>query len=400
MSADQLTSKIILFESERNGVVYRIPSLLYLNEQKIILAFAEKRTSARDLDAKILVMRRGKLNMSVVKWDDIVPLEMARLPGYRTMNPCPVYERERGVIYLFFNCVKDGVSEARQIWWGKDAAKLCYVMSQDAGTSWSALTDLTGNILGEQLWKWGTFAVGPGHGVQMHQGRLMVPAYAYFIQRRCLLIPPWFCTQPHSFYFYSDDGGDNWRVAEPITKYQAVECELAEITITDSYHMLYCNARTNGRRRMEAVSLDPGHFEIVRLAKGLPETKGGCQGSVVSFCPPKGVMPSSKLVPGSPDAHVKMSWLLYTHPTGESECLFHKRNRTNLGVYMNLMPLKPQRWQGPWIIQTGPSGYSDLIYLDGMATFACLYECGITEYWEQITFCLFTFEDIMQNIVQ
>ncbi|XP_078401078.1 sialidase-3-like [Cetorhinus maximus] len=394
MPADHLPSRAILFASERNGAVYRIPSLLYLSEHKTFLAFAEKRTSARDVDAKILVMRRGKQIKGSVKWEDTVLLEMARLPGYRTMNPCPVYERERGVIYLFFTCIKEGVSEAQQIWWGKNSTRLCYVLSRDAGVSWSGLTDLTYRVLGTQIYKWGTFGVGPGHGVQTQQGRLIVPAYAYIIRRRCWLIPPWFFTQPHSLYFYSDDGGDSWKMAEPIPEYQGLECELAEITITDSYHLLYCNARTNGRRRMEALSLDSGHLEIARLAKGLSETEGGCQGSVASFYPPKSIgMPSDR-----PDPLVKMSWLLYTHPTGECCYFLHKRNRTNLGVYINLMPLKPKHWYGPWVIQTGPSGYSDLNYLDDMGTFACLYECGTTKSWEQIAFCLFTIEEVMENI--
>ncbi|XP_067841681.1 sialidase-3-like [Heptranchias perlo] len=396
MATGHLPSKVTLFEKENNGVVYRIPSLLYLHKKQIFLAFAEKRASARDIDAKILVLRRGHLHKGSVKWEDTVRLETARLPGYRTMNPCPVYERERGVVYLFFNCIKEGVSEGQQIWCGKDAARLCYVLSHDDGASWSALTDLTGKAIGQQICKWGTFAVGPGHGIQTHCGRLMVPAYAYYIRQRCCLIPPWFCTEPHSFYFYSEDGGESWSVGDPITRYQAAECELAEIIIADGYRVMYCNARTGSQRRMEAVSLEPGHFEIVRLAKGLAETKGGCQGSVVSFCPPKS---AAGLPPdGQPEPRSEMSWLLYTHPTGEPGRVCYKRNRTNLGVYVNPLPLQTRPWLGPWVIHHGPSGYSDLTYLDGMATFACLYEGGIASYWEQIAFCLFTVEDVMRNV--
>ncbi|XP_043548755.1 sialidase-3-like isoform X1 [Chiloscyllium plagiosum] len=398
MPADQHPSRITLFKREKD-TVYRIPSLLYLKEHNIFLAFAEERTSFHDVDAKRLVMRRGSFIRGTVKWKDMIPLKMAMLPGYRTMNPCPVYERKFGVIYLFFTCIKDGVTEQQQIWWGKNVARLCYVLSRDAGASWTQLTDLTDTVLDSRLCQWATFAVGPGHGVQTQQGRLIIPAYAYIISRRCCLIPPKFFTRPHSFYFYSDDSGDNWKLAEPITECPAVECELAEITITDSYHLLYCNARTQRRHRMEALSLDPDHFEIVRLAQGLPESKDGCQGSVVSFHHSNPVtVSSSKSKPGQTGTVVEMSWLLYTHPTGEPCCFYHKRNRTNLGVYINLMPLKPKQWYGPWIIQAGPSGYSDLVYLDGMGIFACLYECGISKSWEQIAFCLFTIDEVMENI--
>ncbi|XP_078078823.1 sialidase-3-like [Mustelus asterias] len=378
MSAGHLPSRYTLFESKRNGDVYRIPSLLYLKEHKTFLAFAEKRASARDVDARILVMRRGKLIKGSVNWEEPVPLEMIKLRGYRTMNPCPVYERKCGVIYLFFLFIKNGVSESQQICEGKNHTRLCYVLSRDAGISWGKLTDLTHSVLSNQINKWATFGVGPGHGVQTQQGKLIVPAYAYIIKRRYRLIPTWFFTQPHSFYLYSDDGGDSWKVAEPITEYQTLECEIAEITTTDNYQLLYCNARTKCCCRVEALSLNLGHFEIARLATGLSETKGGCQGSVVSFHPPKSIgMKSDR-----PNPLVKTSWLMYTHPTGESCCFFRKHNRTNLGIYINQMPLKPKHWHGPWIIENGPSGYSDLACLDETETFACLYECGVTDFWE------------------
>lgn len=48
-----------LFTKERSGTTYRIPALIYLRHSHTFLAFAEKRTSPSDSDAKILVMRRG-----------------------------------------------------------------------------------------------------------------------------------------------------------------------------------------------------------------------------------------------------------------------------------------------------------------------------------------------------
>lgn len=51
--------KTTLFEREPSGITYRIPALIYLRHSGTFLAFAEKRTSSRDCDAKLLVMRRG-----------------------------------------------------------------------------------------------------------------------------------------------------------------------------------------------------------------------------------------------------------------------------------------------------------------------------------------------------
>lgn len=54
-------AKTTLFEKETSGITYRIPALIYLRHCHTFLAFAEKRSSPSDYDAKILVMRRGTL---------------------------------------------------------------------------------------------------------------------------------------------------------------------------------------------------------------------------------------------------------------------------------------------------------------------------------------------------
>lgn len=53
--------KTTLFEKEPSGITYRIPALIYLRHSRTFLAFAEKRSSPSDQNAKILVMRRGTL---------------------------------------------------------------------------------------------------------------------------------------------------------------------------------------------------------------------------------------------------------------------------------------------------------------------------------------------------
>lgn len=43
---------------------YRIPALLYLPQQKTLLAFAEERTRKKDEHAKLVVLRKGSYNTS------------------------------------------------------------------------------------------------------------------------------------------------------------------------------------------------------------------------------------------------------------------------------------------------------------------------------------------------
>lgn len=52
---------------QADGVTYRIPALLYVPPDDSFLAFAEKRSSSQDKDAKYLVLRRGRRHGSSVK---------------------------------------------------------------------------------------------------------------------------------------------------------------------------------------------------------------------------------------------------------------------------------------------------------------------------------------------
>ncbi|XP_058042334.1 sialidase-3-like [Ahaetulla prasina] len=376
-----VSEKVTVFRQE-DGFTYRIPALLYLSSESTFLAFAEERTSPSDNHAKLLVMRRGQKEGLSVKWGPLQTLETAVLPKYRTMNPCPVYDAKEGTIFLFFICVKANVSEQYQIKTGRNAARLGYIFSKDGGRTWSQMTDLTEKVIGDDVRDWATFAVGPGHGVQLSSGRLVVPAYTYYIHKRLFGLPLYSGTKPHSFAFYSDDGGKMWLKGHLLQKpLQASECQMAELVDQNNSPVLYCNARSSDGYRVEAFSRDGGHlFEAPFNSQKLEEVNNGCQGSVVSF-------PSSQLGSESPLASSKTfeSWLIFSHPT-------NRKIRADLGIYLNPRPLEENSWKTPWILNTGPSGYSDLAVCTGEdpLSFGCLFECGVSMYYEEIAFQLFS----------
>ncbi|XP_047661820.1 sialidase-3-like isoform X2 [Tachysurus fulvidraco] len=167
--------KTTLFSKEPSGITYRIPALIYINETQTFLAFAEKRTSADDSDATLLVMRRGAQQNGSIQWSPVQELDAACLPGHRTMNPCPVYEKESKTLFLFFICVLGKTTEHRQIRTGKNKARLCYSTSKDNGQNWSSTVDLTESVIGHEIRNWATFAVGPGHGIQMKNAMIVGP---------------------------------------------------------------------------------------------------------------------------------------------------------------------------------------------------------------------------------
>ncbi|XP_054829848.1 sialidase-3-like isoform X2 [Eublepharis macularius] len=340
------------------------------------------------------------------KWGPQESLMTAILPGRRTMNPCPVYEKKSGRVFLFFICVQIHVTEWQQIKSGRNAARLCYVSSQDGGRTWSQTTDLTDQVIGDDLRNWATFAVGPGHGLQMSSGRLVIPAYTYYIHKR------WFghsllCwTKPHCFAIFSDDLGQKWVQGQLLRNLRTSECQVAEVTCQGKSQVLYCSARSPDKSRVEAFSMDHGdRFEEPFLCKQLCEPPNGCQGSVVSFSP--ALQPSELGRMKNPGESTHLlgihfssasventgSWLVFSHPTS-------RRKRVNLGIYLNTSPLDKGCWKSPWVLYEGPCGYSDLaVCTEGQSLlFCCLFECGVSSECEEIAFQLFTDAELLRNV--
>ncbi|XP_062830504.1 sialidase-3 [Anolis carolinensis] len=382
--------KVVLFhQGAPGGLTYRIPALLYLPSESAFLAFAEERSSPRDEDARFLVMRRGQKQGTSVQWGPQESLMTATLPGHRTMNPCPLYERSSRTVFLFFICVQTEVTEQQQLRRGKNAARLCYVSSRDGGRTWSQTTDLTEKAITDNLRRWATFAVGPGHGLQLSSGRLVVPAYAYYIHRRCFGHPLTVWTKPHSFMFYSDDGGRNWSQGRLLRAVRTSECQVAELTGQDNRPVLYCNARSPDRYRAEAFSADHGEFfDESFFSEELCEPPNGCQGSVMSFSP----MAELGVHPSSASYENTKQWLIFSHPT-------NKRHRLDLGIYLNMSPMEKGSWKGPWVLNKGPSGYSDLAVCKERKSllFGCLFECGAANSYEEIAFKLFTDAELLRE---
>ncbi|NXA52401.1 NEUR4 protein, partial [Nothocercus julius] len=433
MGSRHFPARTVLFEKESNGVTYRVPALLYLPCMTKLLAFAEERLSADDAHANLLVLRRGAIYRNYVEWEDMRVLETATLKHHRSMNPCPIYDEFTGTLFLFFITVLGKTPEAYQIITGQNVTRLCYVTSADQGLSWSKVTDLTQQVIGRAIKDWATFALGPGHGIQLRSGRLLIPAYSYHID--CKECFGKLCkTTPHSFTFYSDDHGQSWRFGEFIPNLQTGECQLVSVDEEDGSNVLYCNARSPLGFRVQALSTDDGAvFHVGQLVQRLVEPPHGCHGSIVGFPAPFVYVPTA---PQSPSVcpsgghqsdindvtfsgHIAgqhglqstskcsfffqtPTWVLYSHPTSSM-------SRVNMGIHLSTFPRDAESWTEPWVIYEGPSAYSDLAYIKlpyseysasgtPAIAFACLYENGIRSPYEQISFSMFTLHDVLQNI--
>ncbi|XP_032848525.2 sialidase-4 [Tyto alba] len=426
MGSRHFPARTVLFEKEPAGVTYRVPALLYLPRAAKLLAFAEERLSTADAHANLLALRRGTVYGSYVEWEDMRVLETATLQHHRSMNPCPLYDEFTGTLFLFFITVPGRTPEAYQLVTGQNVTRLCCVTSDDQGLSWSTATDLTQQVIGGAIKDWATFALGPGHGIQLRSGRLLVPAYSYHIDRKeCF---GQLCkTTPHSFAFYSDDHGRGWRFGEFIPNLQTGECQLVSVDEEDGSNVLYCNARSPLGFRVQALSTDDGAvFHGGQLVQRLVEPPHGCHGSVIGFPAPfvygpavpggpvvplwgsarrllPGMLPGFRYPPSGQAAGDELpAPATSSHrepaepPTPERHSRPHgitsargdpvatpgpaaffqaptwvlyshptsSMSRVNMGVHLSTFPRDAESWTEPWVIYEGPSAYSDLAYVE------------------------------------
>lgn len=263
--------------------------------------------------------------------------------------------------------------------------------------------------------EWATFALGPGHGIQLKSGRLLIPAYAYHID--CKHCFGKMCkTTPHSFCFHSDTHGRTWHFGETVPEPQCVECQVVSVDEEDGTNVLYCNARSTLGSRVQALSFDDGTvFQRGQLVHKLVEPRYGCHGSVIGFPAPFQLLQRSSLgevkwvmsTTSSPSTAASLfenfltpTWVVYAHPTKTNA-------RQDLGLYLNVRARDPDRWIGPWVIYEGPSAYSDLAHVELASTgeppvpiFACLFENGTKTTYDEISFCIFTLFELINNLPQ
>jgi sialidase-1 len=311
---------------------YRIPSVI-VTKKGTVLAFCEGRKKGGGDAGEIdLLLRRSTdggrtFSPQQVVWDD---------EKNTCGNPCPVVDASTGTIFLLMthNLGTDRESDiiakkargTRTVWLSQ---------STDDGQTWSAPRELSGDV---KLPDWTWYATGPGAGIQLRSGRLVVP---------CDHIE-----SPSKLYFshmiYSDDHGETWRLggsAGPATN----ECEVVERRDGS----LLLNMRNYDRRfhsRAIATSTDGG-LTWSEVSRDLALVEPICQASIRRV-----------ELPGSPGKPLTV----FSNPADAG-----KRQRMTLRISND----DGATWPRSKVLWEGPAAYSCLAALpDG--TVLCLYERG------------------------
>jgi sialidase-1 len=324
--------QVDIFKAGEGGYrSYRIPALI-ATKKGTLLAFCEgRRNSAADSGDIDLLLRRSFDGGRT--WG---PVQVVADMGEDTIgNPTPVLERKTGTVFLLLTRNPGQVTEQQS---GDRQRTVWITHTSDDGATWSAPVEITSQVK-QPGWTW--YATGPGNGIQLRSGRLVIPCDHDIGPR-----------ERYSHVIYSDDRGATWKIGG-IAEAKTNESAVAELSNGE----LVLNMRSYHGQHRRAVqrSKDGGlTWSPLELDQALIEPV--CQASMISA----------------------RKALVFSNPAATT--------RTKMTV--RLSEDGGHTWKASRVVWEGPSAYSSLATLRN-GGIGLLYELGDAKPYERIAFTSF-----------
>lgn len=341
-----------LFESRTHGYhTYRIPCIVTTPEDTVLVTCEARPGKGGDYDFNDVLIRRstdgGRTFEPFAKL-----IDHADYGAGPVSNVVMIADHQANRVVMVF-C--------------HDYATVFTMQSDDDGLTWSKPREITAVM--DQFkdeYPWRVCATGPGHGIQLRNGRFIVPVWlsdsslgefgpAHRGHRPNLVAT-----------IFSEDGGKTWERGRIAARYGGTSqtgmelgnCNEAQaVELAGGHVMLNIRCASSADRRLTAVSPDGAHdWSTPRFDGALLEPV--CHASLIRH-------PSGKLIFTNPD-NLENKLI----PAGG--LLKHDRKRLTAKLSVD----DGASWPVSRVIEPGPSAYSDLACLaDG--TVLCFYECGM-----------------------
>ena len=342
LAADSgLIQSEVFVAGEEGYHTFRIPSLLVTPKGAVLALCEGRKRGTSDTGNIDLLLKRSRDNGET--WE---PLQVIADDGSNTFgNPCPVLDRSTGTIWLplTHNLSEDSEEEILNQA-GKSTRTVWMMHSKDEGATWSKPVEITRSVKPTN-WTW--YATGPGVGIQLRSGRLLIPSDHYMAGSK----------ERYSHAMFSDDHGLTWKVGAPLGP-RCNECQAIELA--DGTVMMNMRSYHGKNRRAIAYSKDGGETwsEPVQDEALIDPV---CQASIILH--PAGQGMNAVLFSNAASTRREKMTVRVSHDEGKT-------------------------WPHSKLLHDGPAAYSCLAILpDGRG--ACLYERGNKRIYEKITLARF-----------
>ena len=136
----------------------RVPTIVVSTEGTLVTFAEARRNSSDDIGDIDLVTRRSTDKGKT--WDDM-KIVSAEEGDVSFGNPCPIADLEKGIVHLVFT---------------REDSRVYHTRTEDNGISFTSPTEISDGFTGYRKdFPYVRIATGPVHGIQMKDGRLVIP---------------------------------------------------------------------------------------------------------------------------------------------------------------------------------------------------------------------------------
>ena len=349
VAAKPLLRKTDLFTAGTAGyATYRIPGMVVTNKGTL-LAYCEARKGLQGDWGTIDIMMRRSTDAGTT-WE--TQRKIVNIKGKVTQNAVALKQNLAKEGEITINnpvAITDRQANAVHFLYCVEYARCYYMRSDDDGGTFTEPVDITptfDEFRSEYDWK--VLATGPGHGIRLKNGRLLVPVWlstgtgGHAHRPSCVSV------------VYSDDHGETWQRGQIVVAHPnpVNPSETVPVQLSDGRVMF--NIRHESKPRWRGVSISPdgatGWSKMI-YHEQLPEPV--CMGSIIRLTE-------------KPDQ--KRNRILFANPHNPDD-----RQRKNATVKLSYD--EGETWPVARSVESGISGYSDLAAGPDGSVY-CFYERG------------------------